>query len=192
MKNNLLIGKDNLLKSQNKYVKFNYNDYMDACKLIAKDIQNKYNLDNEEIELIGMARGGLPMLVTLSHLLGIRNVSMIQTKMSNSDNCHDYGKFRYVSDNINNDKKKCILLEDIVYKGTTTIGVVDILKKRGKEVLEVYSLIIDENFKDIAFPDINLSYVYEIVADDWVYFFWETDLREIKWFIGKDFAYGKI
>ena len=180
MKNNLLIGKDNLLKSQNKYVKFNYNDYMDACKLIAKDIQNKYNLDNEEIELIGMARGGLPMLVTLSHLLGIRNVSMIQTKMSNSDNCHDYGKFRYVSDNINNDKKKCILLEDIVYKGTTTIGVVDILKKRGKEVLEVYSLIIDENFKDIAFPDINLSYVYEIVADDWVYFFWETDLREIK------------
>src|SRR5574344_2584752 len=122
---------------------------MDACKKIAEDIKAKYDISNDDIELVGMARGGLPMLVTLSHLLGIRKVSMIQTKMSNSDNCHDYGDFRYVSDNLDNTKKKCILLEDIIYKGTTTNGVIDILKEKNKNILAVYSLIIDEGFKDI-------------------------------------------
>lgn len=102
--------------------------------------------------------------------------------MSNSDNCHDYGKFRYMSDNISKDKTKCILLEDIIYKGTTTNGVIDILKEKNKEILGVYSLIIDDGFKNIEIPnnDIDIKYVYEIDADDWVYFFWETDIREIK------------
>ena len=121
------------------------------------------------------------MLVTLSHLLGIRKVSMIQTQMSNSDNCHDYGEFRYMSDNIDDSKKKCILFEDIIYKGKTTNGVVDILKKRGKEILEVYSLIADVGFRDIVIEnnDVNINYVYEIEKDDWVYFFWETNLNKI-------------
>ena len=180
--NNLTNTNDNVLKSHNKITKLDYDKYMDACKIIAEDIKLKYDLENDNIELIGMARGGLPMLVTLSHLLNIRKVSMIQTQMSNSDNCHDYGKFRYLSDNIDDKKTKCILLEDIIYKGTTTDGVIDILKKRKKEILEVYSIIIDEGFKDIIIRnnDININYVYEITPNDWVYFFWETDIREIK------------
>lgn len=169
-----------ILISNKKVIKFDYNLYIEACEKIANDIKNKYQ-DLEEIEIIGMARGGLPMLVTLSHLLGIRKVSMIQTQMSNSDNCHDYGEFRYMSDNIDDSKKKCILFEDIIYKGKTTNGVVDILKKRGKEILEVYSLIADVGFRDIVIEnnDVNINYVYEIEKDDWVYFFWETNLNKI-------------
>ena len=176
-----ILNNTKILDSNNKIVKFNYDYYIDACKLIAKDIKKKYDLEQEDIELIGMARGGLPMLVTLSHMLGIRQISMIQTQMSNSDNCHDYGKFRYISDNIDNNKKKCILLEDIIYKGTTTDGVINILKERNKEILGVYSLIIDQGFNDITIKndDINIKYVYEIEKDDWVYFYWETDIRDI-------------
>jgi hypoxanthine-guanine phosphoribosyltransferase len=181
MKEQLVIKNNIKLKQVNKEVKFNYELYMDACKKIAEDIKKNYDLSNNDIELIGTARGGLPMLVTLSHLLGIRNISMIQTQMSNSDNCHDYGEFRYISDNIDSTKKKCILLEDIIYKGTTTNGVVDILKEKNKEILCVYSLIIDENFKNIKLKnnDVKIKYVYEIDSNDWVYFFWETDLREL-------------
>lgn len=169
-----------ILISNNKVIKFDYDLYIEACEKIANDIKNRYQ-DLEEIEIIGMARGGLSMLVTLSHLLGIRKVSMIQTQMSNSDNCHDYGEFRYMSDNIDDSKKKCILFEDIIYKGKTTNGVVDILKKRGKEILEVYSLIADVGFRDIVIDnnDVNINYVYEIEKDDWVYFFWETNLNKI-------------
>lgn len=181
MKKCLLNEEKILLKSENKIIKFNYDHYIEACKIIADDIRKNFDLEHENIELIGMARGGLPMLVTLSHLLGIRQISMIQTQMSNSDNCHDYGKFRYMSDNIDDSKKKCILLEDIIYKGTTTDGVIDILKERKKEILGVYSLIIDRGFNniDIKNNDIDIKYVYEIVKDDWVYFYWETDIRNI-------------
>ena len=168
------------LVSTNREIKFTYDKYIDACKLIAEDIKENFDLTNNDIELIGAARGGLPMIVTLSHMTGIREVSMIQTQMSNSDNCHDYGKFRYMSDNLDKNKKKCILFEDIIYKGVTTNGIVDILKEKGKEVLGVYSLIIDDGFKniDIVEKNIDIKYVYEIPADDWVYFFWETDIRE--------------
>lgn len=181
MKTCLLNSENNRLESKNKIVKFDYEYYIDACKKMAEEIKANYEI-NDDVELIGMARGGLPMLVTLSHMLGIRQISMIQTQMSNSDNCHDYGKFRYMSDNISKDKTKCILLEDIIYKGTTTNGVIDILKEKNKEILGVYSLIIDDGFKDIEIPnnDIEIKYVYEINANDWVYFFWETDIREIK------------
>lgn len=182
MKKNLLSNTTNRLNSLNRVIKFDYEHYIDACKIIADDIKNNYDLSNNDIELIGMARGGLPMLVTLSHLLNIRKVSMFQTQMSNSDNCHDYGKFRYVSENLDPTKKKCILFEDIIYKGTTTNGVIDLLKEKGKDVLCVYSLIIDEEFKNITIKNssVDIKYVYEIPADDWVYFFWETDLREIQ------------
>lgn len=181
MKKCLFNDKNKLLSSNKKIVKFDYYHYIDACKKIAEDIKKNYDLEKENVELIAIARGGLPMIVTLSHMLNIRKISMIQTQMSNSDNCHDYGEFRYVSDNINNTKQKCILLEDIIYKGTTTNGVLDILKQRGKNILCVYSLIIDEGFKDINILNdgIDIKYTYEIAADDWVYFFWETDLREI-------------
>lgn len=175
------IGIKNDLQSNNKIVKFDYENYIDACYIIANDIKKKFELEKEKIEIVGLARGGLPMLVTLSHLLGIREISMIQTKMSNSDNCHDYGEFRFISDNLNDDKGKCILFEDIIYKGTTTNGVVDLLKKRNKKVVSVYSLIIDKGFKKITLTnkDLNINYVFEITEDDWVYFFWETDIRKI-------------
>ena len=181
MKKGLLKEKQ-LLSSKEKVVKFDYVHYIDACKVMAEEIKKNYDLEKDDIELIGMARGGLPMLVTLSHMLGVRRVSMIQTQMSNSDNCHDYGKFRYMSENIDKSKKKCILLEDIIYKGTTTNGVIDILKERGKEIVGVYSLIIDKGFKNIEISnnEVTIKYVYEINEDDWVYFFWETDLRDIK------------
>lgn len=181
MKICLLNDSNKMLESKEKIVKLDYEHYIDACKKISDNIKKNYDINNNDIELIGMARGGLPLLVTLSHMLGIRQISIIQTQMSNSDNCHDYGKFRYMSDNIDEGKKKCILFEDIIYKGTTTNGVIDILKSRGKEVLSVYSLIIDENFKniDISNSDVAIKYAYEITADDWVYFYWETDIREI-------------
>lgn len=176
-----LFNESKKLYSKDKIVKFNYELYIDACKLIAEDIKKNYDLSKENIELIGMARGALPMLVTLSHLLGIRKVSIIQTQMSNSDKCHDYGEFRYISDNLDSSKKECLLFEDIVYKGVTTNNVINILKEKDKNVLAVYSLIIDENFKnkEIDNFEVDINYVYEINADDWVYFFWETDLRDI-------------
>lgn len=174
------IGKKNNYinkKSENTFLDYNF--YIEACKIIAEDIKKNYDLN--EIELVGIARGGLPMLVTISHMLGIREVSIIQTQMSNSDNCFDYGNFRYLNDTIKDSNKKCILLEDIMYKGVTTDGVIELLNKRKKKIGCVYSLVIDEKYTDINDKNnVDKKYVYRIKSDTWIYFLWEEDIRLLK------------
>lgn len=174
LSNEKLIAKD-------KKVKFNYEKYWDAIEKICDDIKKEYDLSKNDIGIVALARGALPLLVSVSHELGIRKVSTIQLQMSNSDKLHDYGDVRVISECISDDFDKFILLEDIIYKGKTTDKAIDVLKERNKKVLAVYSLIIDEEFRNIKIKnrETNIKYVYEINADDWVYFFWETDLRKI-------------
>lgn len=178
MKNDLL--KVDNLPSVNREVKLTYSIYMKAIKAISKDILSKYNLDEEGIGIIGIARGALPMLASVSHFVNHREVAVIQTKMSNSDNCHDYGEVRYLNDSISDKVKKYIVLEDIIYKGKSTNAVIDILKEKGKEVVCVYTLAIDEDFINIEIPnnDVPINYCYKVNRDDWVYFMWEQDLEE--------------
>lgn len=181
MKIESVFKEEHRLPSKNKVTKLDYEHYIYACYKIAEDIKSKYDLSKNNIELIGLARGGLPLLVTISHILNIREVYMIQTKMSNSDNCHDYGVVRYLSDNLTNKPCKCILLEDIIFKGNTTNAAINIVKEKHKEVLEVYTLVMDEKMKELEITnkEVPLNYAYTIDADDWVYFFWETDIRKI-------------
>lgn len=178
MKQSLLNEK---IKSKNKIVKFDYDLYIKAVEVICSDIIKNYDIKNEKIGILGMARGGLPLLVSVSHGIGIREVSSIQLQMSNSDNCHDYGEVRIINECINDNIEKFILLEDIIYKGKTTNAAIEILKNRKKEILCVYSLVMDEGFKNIEISnnDIDIKYVYEINEDDWVYFLWEENINKI-------------
>ena len=51
MKKCLLNEKQKTLKSNNKIVKFDYEHYIDACKVMAEEIKKNYNLDEDNIEL---------------------------------------------------------------------------------------------------------------------------------------------
>lgn len=137
------------LLANNGEIFFDYEMYWKGIEIICDDIRKNYNLAKDKIGILGMARGALPMLVSVSHELEIRNVSTIQLQMSNSDKCHDYGKVKVLNECINNNFEKFILLEDIIYKGQTTNAAINVLKEKGKEVLAVYSLIIDEGAKKI-------------------------------------------
>lgn len=167
------------LVSKNKEVKFDYEKYWKAVNAICDDIKTKYDFSDNKIGIVGMARGALPLLVSVSHELNIRRVSSIQLQMSNSDNCHDYGKAKILNQAIYDEYEKYILFEDIIYKGQTTNAAVNFLKSKGKDVVEVYSLVIDEGFKNIKIENDNLkiSYAYDLTEDDWVYFLWEKNLN---------------
>lgn len=170
------------LISKNKEVFFDYDMYWKAITAICENIKKNYDLTKENIGIVGMARGALPMLVSVSHELGIRTVSTIQLKMSNSDNCHDYGKVKVLNECISDEFDKFILLEDIIYKGQTTNAAINVLKQKGKDVLAVYSLVVDEGAKKIQIEneDVKIKYAYEITADDWVYFLWEQNIKKEK------------
>lgn len=168
------------LMATNQKIKFDYQLYMKAIKVIAKDILEKYDLEKENIGILGIARGGLPMLTSISHAINHREVAVMQIQVSNSDACHDFGEARLLNDNIDDKVDKYIVFEDIILKGRSTDAALEILKKKGKEVVAVYTLIIDEGFLDIDIKnnDVPINYCYKINRNDWVYFYWESDLNE--------------
>ena len=63
-------------------IKFGEKDFLKAVDLISKDIEKKYLANNKKIGLIGLARGGLPLLVAVSHRTGIRKIKVVQIKMT--------------------------------------------------------------------------------------------------------------
>ena len=112
----------------------------------------------------------------VSHFSGLRNVSSLQVQMNKSDERADYGEAFLLSKDFDISYDNYIIFEDIIYKGKSINKAVQLLKQKNKNVLAIYSLVIDENYiTDTVFEydDIPVKYVYEVHKDDWVYFPWE-------------------
>lgn len=171
----ILIKDDLLCCDENK---FTYDMYMDSCKKIAENIKKKYDLNDPSLGFIGIARGGLPLLVTVSQLLEFRHVSFIQCKMTNSDQPYDYGDFSIISEYIEPGKTKFIVFDDILYSGKTSYGVIDTLSQKNIKVEDVYALVADQSFQNEN-PDISFTAGYESKKDSWVHFFWVEDIRNL-------------
>lgn len=159
-----------------KKIRYGEKEFLYAVDLIAKDIEKKYGEKKDKIGLIGVARGGLPLLVTLSHRLNIRKISVIQVKMTNSDKQWDYGNLEVVNEFIQDDVDEFIIIEDIVSKGRSVNVVIDELTKKNKKALEIYSLIMNNVMNELSLKndEININYVNLILPTQWVNFFWEN------------------
>lgn len=171
------LGEDKLLNNGdgNIKIKFGEKDFLKAVRLISNDILEKYGDKKEKIGLIGLARGGLPLLVAVSHQTEIRKVNVVQIQLTNSNEKWDYGDVRWVNGYIDDDIDEFIVFEDIICKGRSVNLLVNELKKKGKKVIAIYSLFINEIFKDLKLDDetMDISYVNMICPKQWVYFFWE-------------------
>ncbi len=157
---------------------FDYKMYMKACTKIAKDIRKKYDLNDPNLGFLGIARGGLPLVTTISQLLNFRSISFIQCKMTNSDVPHDYGEFKIMSSYIEPNKTKFILFDDILYKGRTSNGVIEYLEKKNIKVEDIYTLVADESFSNNS-QTISYNAGYECKKDSWVHFFWVEDINKL-------------
>lgn len=158
-----------------------FNKFRRALKVVAADICRFKNM--KSVCLLGVARGGLPFMTGVSHFSGIRNVTSLQAQMNKSDNRDDYGDAFLINENFDTSYENYILFEDIIYKGKSINEVVKTLKRYGKNILAIYSIVIDDNYaKDSVFEyeDIPIKYVYSICKDDWVYFPWEKGYPDEK------------
>ncbi|MEG2379874.1 MAG: phosphoribosyltransferase family protein [Bacilli bacterium] len=155
--------------------KLTWDEFEELADIIADHIiYNKLNL--QKVCLLGTARGALPLLTYISHQTGIRDISVMQLKMTNSDKPFDYGNVKVLLKAIRLDFDKFIVLEDIIYKGQTINIIQDELQKYGKEILEIYSLVIDEAYSN---KNINLKVkaASVIKKDKWVVFPWEKKIE---------------
>jgi orotate phosphoribosyltransferase len=163
------------LESKNKRYKLSWKNFEKAGEIIGLAIKKKYS--TRKACLLGVARGGLPLLTIVSHYSGIRDISVVQLQMTNSDNPYDYGEVRELLYGIRFDFDNFIILEDIIYKGNSSGKVIKYLNSLHKNILEIYSIFVDEdfNYNQDNFKKINVNYVYSIIKDYWVLFPWEKN-----------------
>ena len=156
-------------------IKFNEEDFLKAVEVISRDIEEKYLKKNKKVGLIGLARGGLPLLVAVSHRTGIRNINVVQIKMTESNERWDYGNPEWVNGFVDDDVDDFIIFEDMVSHGRSINLLVNELMKKGKNVLDIYTLFMNEDMKEIYIDNeyMDINYVYLITQKQWVYFFWE-------------------
>ena len=148
--------------------------------MISKDILEKYGDKKDKIGLIGLARGGLPLLVAVSHQTDIRRVNVVQIQMTKSNNRWDYGDAKWVDGYIDKDIDEFIIFEDMVSHGRSVNLLVNRLKRRGKKVLAIYSLFMNNDMKNLKLDNEYMDIVYAnlICQQQWVYFFWEKGYKD--------------
>lgn len=161
-------------------IKFNEEMFLNAVDAISKDIMEKYDLENKKIGLLGVARGALPLLVAVSHRTGVRDICVAQIKMTNSNEKWDYGEAKWVNGYLCDDTDEYIIFEDMVSHGRSIGVLINKLKDEGKKVIDVYTLVLNEDMKNITIENENMdiNYAYMIDINQWVYFFWEKGYIE--------------
>lgn len=161
-------------------IRFGEKEFLESVDLISKDIENKYLNEGKNIGLIGLARGGLPLLVAVSHKTGIRKINVVQIKMTKSNERWDYGKPEWVNGFIDENIDEFIIFEDMVSHGRSVNLLVNELTKMNKKVLAIYTLFMNNDMKELSLDNeyMDINYVNLITQKQWVYFFWEKGYIE--------------
>lgn len=161
-------------------IRFGEKEFLESVDLISKNIENKYLNEGKNIGLIGLARGGLPLLVAVSHRTGIRKINVVQIKMTESNERWDYGKPEWVNGFIDENIDEFIIFEDMVSHGRSVNLLVNELTKMNKKVLAIYTLFMNNDMKELSLDNeyMDINYVNLITQKQWVYFFWEKGYIE--------------
>lgn len=167
-----LLSQEEIGFNNDKFEQMNWDKFEKLCNIIINDIiLNNFHL--EKVSLLGIARGGLPLLSYVSHHVKIRELSIIQLKMTMSDKPFDYGTASIIFKAIRNDFDKFIILEDIIFTGQTIQLVQDEIYKENKEIIAIYSLVADEAYKN-DFIKVPIRTAAIIKKNKWVKFPWEN------------------
>ena len=148
---------------------------------ISEDIKKSLDM-NKKIGLVGIARGALPLLVAVSHELGIRNVNVFQVVMSKSDDEFDFGEANIYGGYVDESCDCYIIFEDIISKGRSVNVLLKEFLKKKLNVYSVYSLFVKEEFikSGKLLADTDMRYVFSFKEKEWVYFFWEKKYRILR------------
>lgn len=172
---------DLLVRCNENSILFGEDLFIYSVSKMAEDIKKNFDM-SKKIGLVGIARGALPLLVSVSHELGIRNVSVLQVVMSKSDEEFDFGEAKIYGGYLDENCDCYIIFEDIISEGRSVNVLLEEFLKKKLEVSAVYSSFVKEDFIESGklLGDTDLRYVFTFRADEWVYFFWEKKYRILK------------
>jgi len=164
--------------SEQKIIRLSWEDYEHAIEcLTRKIIEEGYG---SNIGLLGLARGGLPMLTSISHQLNNKNVSVMQIKISSDEDdvYSEDNSATFVGEFLRDDIDDYIIIEDILVTGKSLVEAIKHLKRKGKHVLAVYVYSMVDDFENEYFKQNNI-HVINYMSNDrkiWIEFPWEKKL----------------
>jgi len=172
LENVKILSNEKLGFNENNMESLDWQRFELLAKYIVDDIMTCKYLNMSEIGLMAIARGGLTLTSFVSHHIDKRDISFMQVKMTNSDIPYDYGATEIVLSAFSEAFDNFLILDDIIYHGNTIDIVKKEFKRRGKRIVSIYSLSIDESYenKDLKIPISSASIVKN---DSWVKFPWE-------------------
>jgi hypoxanthine phosphoribosyltransferase len=167
----MILLEESQLEIKNNKTYMSWADFDRIADKFAAEIR-KLNPSNKAC-LLGIARGGLPILTVMSHKTGIRNLSVLHLQITNSEASYDYGNIRLVLDALRHDCDEYIILEDIIETGQTLSFIIKHLTEQNKKIRAVFSLVIREGFKDAGIVPIFGGCMGK--PKSWLCFPWEQD-----------------
>ncbi len=171
----ICLKEDKLLNEGNPEIKIYYGEdiFLDDCEIISNDIIRRFS--GNKYGLVGIARGGLPMLTVLSDRLNIKRCDVVQI---NNDNPN---KIDLLYETLNSDILEYIIFIDIIYEDSIIKYIVDELIKRGKKILAIYALVLKtkRNNKKINNEHIDIYYLNKINDKQIISFMWENSYLDI-------------
>jgi hypoxanthine phosphoribosyltransferase len=136
--------------------------YDEHVKCLSKKLENR---DFDRI--VGIARGGLPLMTSLSHILGIRNNGIIQIQRTLEDGGLDKLEEPVFEGALNIGMfEKVLLVDDIVGEGKTLELAIKILEEDGNAV-ESAVLSINKMYVQKVMPDHHCFESFEYVKFPW-------------------------
>lgn len=158
-----------------KRIKLSWEEFDEAC-IAALDFINNLNFSHKNTCLLGMARGALPFMTKMSHIMCVRDISVVQAELTRSDTPHDRGnKARVVLAAVRKDKSNFIVLEDIIHTAKSVNTAIKILQSDNKHIKAIISLVATADFcsSSLLTPDVPIFIAYKIPEDAWIEFPWE-------------------
>lgn len=150
-----------------KIKKISWKEFDLIIKKIGKSLKNDFDL------IVAIQRGGLVPATCLSHLIGIREIKIINIQHSKDDSVYsDWKKNLDIkSFNIDAKNKKIIVIDDIAGTGKTLDFVLKKLKQqKPKKITSVVLFMNDEKFCGKEKIDIVAKKTRK-----WVVFPWEKN-----------------
>lgn len=150
-------------------VQLSWDQYDDLVRAIVKQVRN----DNFEPELIvGIARGGLPLLTTISSCLNVREVGVIFVQKTVTDaqfaDKHPSAILYGTGLPYTVACKNVLLVDDIIRSGQSLNKSLEVLNDLGAASIKVAAL-----YKQITVYDFAPYVAVDVKKDDWIVFPWD-------------------
>lgn len=147
-----------------------WEEFQTLAKGLVKKIEKNY-YDWSKYGILGISRGGLPLLTFVANQLGVHDVYTAKVQATNSDKAGDLSKETQVLHADLGDKQRFIVLDDVISTGKSISRLFTYMLKRNCNLEKAFCLYGDEDVERQTGVEIETEKWKK--RDEWTIFPWE-------------------